>query len=241
MSTFVFVAGGWHGGWAWKRVSDPLRAQGHEVFTPTLTGLGERAHLLSPSVDLETHIEDILGVLEWEDLRNVTLVGHSYGGMVITAIADRAGDRLARLVYLDALWPEDCESVADVIGEEAAKNVENAGVDPMRPPLILGGTELAKMLGVTDEDDIEWLASKLTPQPPSSLTQPLRLKRSAPGVPVVFVTCTQTKMEGPELSLARAKARAEKDPSVRVVALDAPHNAMVTHPREVVELLTSET
>jgi pimeloyl-ACP methyl ester carboxylesterase len=241
VSTFVFVAGGWHGGWAWKRIADPLRAQGHEVFTPTLTGLGERVHLLSPSVNLETHIEDILAVLEWEDLRDVTLVGHSYGGMVITAIADRAPERLARVVYLDALWPEDGDSVADVIGKEAAQSVQDAGVDPTRPPLILGGTELAKMLGVTDPDDIEWLASKLTPQPPASLTQPLRLDRANSGVPVVFVSCTKTNMEGPELSLSRAKARAEKDPSVRVVALDAPHNAMVMHPAELVELLTTQT
>ena len=100
MSTFLFVAGGWHGGWSWKRVAGPLRNAGHDVYTPTLTGLGDRAHLMSDAVDLETHVADIMGVIEWEDLQDVTLIGHSYGGMVITAVADRMPERIARLGVL---------------------------------------------------------------------------------------------------------------------------------------------
>src|ERR1700756_204560 len=99
MATFVLVHGGGHGGWCYRKVARLLREAGHEVFTPTLTGLAERSHLVSPSTDLETHIADIVNLLAWEDLQDIILVGHSYGGMVITGVADRAADRIAELVY----------------------------------------------------------------------------------------------------------------------------------------------
>src|SRR6185436_21106805 len=102
MATFVVAHGAWSAGWAWKKMRPLLRERGHELFTPTYTGLGERVHLLTREVDLETHVRDVLGVLECEDLREVILVGHSYGGMVATVVADRAASRIARLVYLDA-------------------------------------------------------------------------------------------------------------------------------------------
>jgi pimeloyl-ACP methyl ester carboxylesterase len=105
MATFVLCHGAWSAAWAWKKVRPLLRAAGHEVFTPTYTGLGERAHQVSRSVDLETHIRDILAVLDCEDLRDVMLVGHSYGGMVATGVADRAAERIAKVVYLDAFVP----------------------------------------------------------------------------------------------------------------------------------------
>src|SRR5580700_2534506 len=100
-ATYVLVHGGGHGGWCWQRVVPLLRAAGHEVYTPTLTGLGERSHLLRPDIDLDTHIADVVGVLRYEDLTDVILVGHSYGGMVITGVADRALARIGQLVYLD--------------------------------------------------------------------------------------------------------------------------------------------
>jgi pimeloyl-ACP methyl ester carboxylesterase len=103
MATLVIVHGAMSGGWQWQRVRPMLRAAGHEVYTPTLTGLGERVHLAHPDIDLETHIQDVVNVLEYEDLHAVTLVGHSYSGMVITGVADRAADRLAQLVYIEAL------------------------------------------------------------------------------------------------------------------------------------------
>ena len=98
MTTIVLIHGGWHGGWCWKKVAPLLRAAGHEVYTPTLTGLGDRAHLLGPAVTLDTHVQDIVGMLEYEDLRGAVLVSHSYGGMVMTAVAERAADRLAHLI-----------------------------------------------------------------------------------------------------------------------------------------------
>src|SRR5579862_1247186 len=114
MATFLVAHGAWSAGWAWKKMRPLLRARGHEIFTPTHTGLGERGHLASPEIDLETHIADILGVLQFEDLKNVVLIGHSYGGMVATGVADRARARIAQLVYLDAHVPGDGESLFDL-------------------------------------------------------------------------------------------------------------------------------
>src|SRR5262245_40465445 len=110
MATYVLVHGGGHGGWCYQRVARLLRAGGHDVYTPTLTGLGERSHLVGPNVDLDLHIRDVCELLHYEDLRDVILVGHSYGGMVITGVADRAADRVARLVYLDAATPVNGQS-----------------------------------------------------------------------------------------------------------------------------------
>jgi pimeloyl-ACP methyl ester carboxylesterase len=241
MSTFVFVSGGWHGGWCWKRVSERLRARGHEVYSPTLTGLGERSHLLSPAIDLETHIADVMGVLQWEDLHDVTLVGHSYGGMIITAVADRAPERLSRLVYLDAVWPVDGETDAGLIGDQGMQMISRMQMDPEQPSRILGAIEFAKILGARTPEDVEWLASKLTLHPQGTLTQPIKLERPDPGVPVLYIAC----MDGPRgeegiglnLSLSRAESRAAADPTVKVVAMQAPHNAMMTHPDELVALL----
>lgn len=119
MATYVLVSGACHGGWCWRRVVPRLRAAGHEVYAPTLTGLGERAHLLSPDVGLETHAQDVAGVLEYEGLRDVVLVGHSYGGMAITAAAELAAERLAHLVYLDAFVPRDGERLLDFLPPDA--------------------------------------------------------------------------------------------------------------------------
>ena len=138
MATYLLVHGGWHGGWCWRRVASILREASHEVFTPTLTGLGERAHLLSPEIDLDTHIRDIMGVLKYEDLHDLILVGHSYAGMIITAIAEQAPERLAHLVYLDACIPKNGESLIDVIGPDFAatfhERVQAEGEGWRQPP-----------------------------------------------------------------------------------------------------------
>jgi len=124
MATYVFVAGGGWGGFIWREVTCRLRKLGHDVFTPTLTGVGERVHLASPQIDLETHVQDILGVLSYEDLHEVILVGHSYGGLVITAVAERVPERLAHLVYLDALVPQDGQSGWDVTDSALRARIE---------------------------------------------------------------------------------------------------------------------
>jgi pimeloyl-ACP methyl ester carboxylesterase len=117
MATFVLVHGSLHGGWCWKRVVPRLRSAGHDVFTPTLSGLGERVHLVHPGIDLDTHIQDVLGVLEYEDLHDVVLVGHSYGTMVITGAADRLPGRIAHLVYLDGVMACDGKAALDFFPE----------------------------------------------------------------------------------------------------------------------------
>src|SRR5947209_17490274 len=112
MASFVLVHGAWHGSWCWKRVRKALQAAGHEVFTPTLTGLGERSHLLSRDVNLETHIQDVVNLIKWEELTDIVLCGHSYGGCVISGVADRIPARIRALVYVDAFVLENGENLA---------------------------------------------------------------------------------------------------------------------------------
>jgi pimeloyl-ACP methyl ester carboxylesterase len=123
-STYVLVHPAWHGGWCWKKVTPLLQAKGHDVYTPTLTGLGERSHLAHPDVGLETHIQDILNVLKYEDLSDVILVGHSSSGVVITGVADRTPERIAHLVYLDAFVPENGQSMMDIVPRHIAPRHE---------------------------------------------------------------------------------------------------------------------
>ena len=127
MATIVIVPAAFHGGWRWKEVRVALQAAGHEVYALTLTGLGERSHLASPDIGLDTHIQDVVNVLEYEDLRDVVLVGHSYSGMVLTAVADRAADRLARLIYVDAVLPRDGECMFDACSPRDARDLGGTG------------------------------------------------------------------------------------------------------------------
>jgi pimeloyl-ACP methyl ester carboxylesterase len=126
MTDYVMVHGAWHGSWCWKRVRQLLTTKGHQVFTPTLTGLGERAHLLSRDVSLDTHIADIVNLLIWEDLRDIVLVGHSYGGIVVRHVADQLPDRVRSLVYLDAFVPEDGKSVLEYLPDSGNAHRELA-------------------------------------------------------------------------------------------------------------------
>jgi pimeloyl-ACP methyl ester carboxylesterase len=128
VATFVLVHGGWDGGWAWRSVARELQAAGHEVFTPTLTGSGERVHLASPEVDLETHVLDVVNVLRYEDLYDVILVGISSGGMIITGVAERVPERIGHLIYLDGIVPQDGQSIGDLVGPEVMAGLEQAAV-----------------------------------------------------------------------------------------------------------------
>jgi pimeloyl-ACP methyl ester carboxylesterase len=161
MATFVLVAGAWHGGWCWKRVRPLLRKAGHEVFTPTLTGLGERVHLLSPEVDLETHVTDIVNVLKYEDLTDVVLVGHSYSGVVVGVVSHRVPERIAQVIYLDALVPENGKSIRDLhadhgLHESVQRARQRLETEPDgwkdAPP-----APDAPVLGVTEQADIAWM------------------------------------------------------------------------------------
>src|SRR5687768_6397697 len=131
-TTFVVAHGAWSSGWAWKKMHPLMQARGNRLFTPSYTGLGERAHLAHPNIDLETHITDVVNVLVFEDLRDIVLVAHSYGGVVGTGVADRARDRIRRLVYLDAFVPEDGKSFFDLTGQ--GQLMRTAAVDGWRVP-----------------------------------------------------------------------------------------------------------
>ena len=170
-ATFVLVHGAWHGGWCYARVAALLRARGHTVFTPTLTGQGERAHLLSGSINLSTHIEDVLGVFRCERLSDVVLAGHSYGGMVITGVADRIAERIKALAYLDAFIPEDGQSLFDInIPANTQRFLDSAGAS--------GGLSVpapsAAYFGVNaaDAPTVDALA---TPHPIGCFTEKLKL------------------------------------------------------------------
>src|SRR5262245_44663374 len=157
MATFVLVHGGGHGGWCYSKVARLLRAQGHDVYTPTLTGLGERSHLVSPAVDLDMHVHDVVQVLHYEDLRDAILVGHSYGGMVITGVADRAADRIGKLVFLDAANPVNGQSLVDVTGGMIKMTRESGRVVDGVELVLFPGTDPLGNFGVTDPDDVAWM------------------------------------------------------------------------------------
>src|SRR6202167_6610182 len=115
MTDFVLVQGAWIGGWYWRPITQTLRKSGHEAYAPTLTGLGERIHLMSPSINLDTHVADVVNLIEWEELSDIVLVGHSYGGMVVTGVADALPDRVRSLVYLDAFVPKNGEALLNFL------------------------------------------------------------------------------------------------------------------------------
>ena len=176
MTTFVLVHGMGAGGWCWRRLSEPLRSRGHRVVTPTLTGLGERSHLARRDIDLDTHITDIVNVLVLEDLREVTLVGHSYGGAVVTGVADRQPARIKHLVYLDAFVLEDGQSIMDLQPphrlEFYAKLLAEQEEDWLLPP------NTAEFYGITDPADQKWLDGLSVPQPFGTFTQRISLNQT---------------------------------------------------------------
>lgn len=233
MATYVLVHGGAHGGWCYQRVARILRAAGHDVYTPTMTGVGERAHLVSADVDLDLHIRDIVAVLHYEDLRDVILVGHSYGGMVITGVADRATDRIGRLVYLDAATPVNGQSLVDVAGP-IIEAVRPAGkvIDGVEL-VLLPSSDAARLYGVTDPDDMAWMAERLTGHPWQCFDQLLELTNEAGmlAIPRYHIVCTSTlSSRDPELV---AKTRAEG----RLWDVDTGHDLMITEPEAVADLL----
>lgn len=233
MATFVLVHGAWHGGWCWAKVAPMLEQAGHRVYTPTLTGLGERAHLLTKEVNLATHISDVIGLLEYEDLMDVVLVGHSYAGIVIRGAAERAFRRIKKLVYLDAVLPLSGESVLgtdslDQPHRVAARLYGDGWRIPKPRPEGANG-----VLGVTDKEDLEWMVERLTDHPLATFEQPLKLDNAeATAVPGAYVLCTGRKNEWFESMAKRAKSM-----GFQYFEINTGHDAMISAPRDVVAVL----
>lgn len=226
----VLVAGGWQGGWCWQKVTPLLSAAGHRVYTPTLTGLGDRAHLSQPTIDLEMHSQDLAAFLDMEDLQDVMLVGHSYAGFVISAVAERARARLHSLVYLDAFIPEAGKRVVDyLLPVERRQAIIEAG----RQSGYVAPIPLTA-LGVTDESDLAWATPRLVNQPYGTFDQPIVLAApAASGLPRSFIACTNP----PSGSFGQFAALVKQDPSWRYHELATGHQAMMTMPRELAKLL----
>ena len=225
MTTFVIVHGAWSGAQAWRWVRPLLRAAGHEVVTPSLTGLGERGHLATPATNLDTHIADVAAVLHYEDLIDIVLVGHSYGGMVITGVADRAPERIGQLVYLDADVPREGESMLDLVPADHRARYEEAARtrgDGWRVPV-----PLPDPLPPGVPPEVAWAVARMNPHPLATMTQPLQLEHGETDLPRTFVLCTEGKEGEAEPPYV---ARVRTDPSWRLVELAATHTAHVAAP-----------
>jgi pimeloyl-ACP methyl ester carboxylesterase len=228
---FVLIHGSWHGGWCWVRVAKLLRAQGHRVFTPTQTGLGERSHLLTPGIGLGTFVTDLVHVLEWEDLTDVVLVGHSFGGVAITGAADQVPRRIRHLVYLDSLILRDGESAFSVFPPEVVASRRRLAQESS------GGLSIpvpdASAFGITDPADAAWVKGRCTPHPISTYEDPMVLKNPlGNGLPVTYVAVTPEY--GPT---AASRTLAKEQAGWKYVELAAGHDAMVTTPNGVAEIL----
>jgi pimeloyl-ACP methyl ester carboxylesterase len=205
MATFVLVHGGWGGGWEWRLVADSLQRAGHIAYRPTLTGLGERRHLANPQVDLDTHIEDVVAVLQNEDLTDVVLVGQSYGGAVVTGVADRAPERLRHLVYVDAFVPDNGQSVNELSGAKFSQYFRDLAVeagDGWQVPVWFSAEEQ----GLPDQISA-WYMSHVSPHPLSTLDQPLRLTGAVGAVPTTYIDCEPPDAPGWVFRVFADKAR----------------------------------
>lgn len=225
------IHGAGHGGWVWRRVADRLIKQGHRVFTPTLTGLGERSHLMSADITLETHINDVVNVFLWEDLRDVTLVGHSYAGWVITAAVERLQDRVAAMVYLDAFLPQDGDCGYDFLNEQQKAAFDEARTkgEVSRP-----GPQ-AKVLRIQSEADAAWVDSRITPQPIGVSLQSVEL--TGAGERVARKVYVRTPLF-PQPNFDAALKRCEADPTWQTVVMEAcGHDPMVDRPDAVCDIL----
>lgn len=228
--TFVLVHGAWHGGWCWKYVRESLQAQGHNVFTPSLTGLGDRVHLRTPEVNLTTHVTDIVNLIEYEELEDVILVGHSYAGHVVSWVADKVKDRLAHVVYLDAVLPTDGQPfLPPGVGEARIPDAKEG---------YLMATGSMDFLGIPADHPLhDWVARHLVEHPLPTLMETVVYENGGPaGLPKTFVRCIQN----PRLASGEADpvwALADADPEWSYLTLDTGHDLMVTAPDETADIL----
>ncbi len=237
MATYVLVHGAMVGGWCWRWVTPELRASGHDVYTPTLTGLGERVHLANPSVELETHIQDVVNVLHYEDLTNVVLVGWSYGGMVVAGAAGREPERIAQLVYLDADVPRDGEMSSPAsrvpARQELARRYGDGWLLPVPPRM---SSDENPTLSTLLQEDARWIAQRYTPQPLKTWLQPIRLTGEADSIPTTFIRCLEG-YDPTDEDTQRQDARIRSEPKWTYWEMQAPHSVPFTDPKALAQLL----
>jgi pimeloyl-ACP methyl ester carboxylesterase len=236
--SIVLVHGAWHGAWCWRRVLPLLWDAGLASHAVTLTGVGERAHLMGPEIDLHTHIQDVVGLIEAEELERVVLVGHSYGGMVITGVADRLQrthpGQLAHLVYLDAVVPEPGESWSSRHTPETQQArldaaAASGGLSFPPPDAAVFGLEGA---------DRDWVNRRQTPQPFAVYQQPLHFDAARlAALPRTFIDCTAPALP----TIAASRVRVRQEPGWRVNEMKTGHDPMVSEPQALVELLLGVT
>ncbi|MBX7502402.1 alpha/beta hydrolase [Qipengyuania sp. YG27] len=231
MATFVLVHGAWHGGWCWREVRAGLEEHGHRTFAPTMTGLGERKHLLSPDISIDILVKDLVNVLEYERLEEVVLVGHSFGGAVLPGVAECARGRIAKLVFLDAAVLEDGESIFAMVDPEIVEERMRAAKirhDGLAIPLPTQAD-----LGITDDQLWNEIEGLLTPHPIATYESPIRLSgKPGAGMKCEYIQCTSP--EYAPLAWARERARSYGWPT-RDIATG--HDAMLTAPSVLVEML----
>ena len=231
-SVFVLVHGAWHGGWCWRRVADLLTARGHQVFAPTLTGVGERSHLIDRPIDLDTHVQDVLNLLKWEGLTDVVLVGHSYGGMVISGVADQApAGVIGSIVYLDAFVPENGMSLLDYTtgeGREGGPMVEEGVRTGLISPIP------AEVFGV-NRADRDWVDAQCTPHPYGTLTQKIQLTGAAADRIARKTYILATGYSG--LAFSGFAAHLKQDPAWRYHEVDCGHDVMIDAPEALAGIL----
>ncbi|MFJ9613513.1 alpha/beta hydrolase [Streptomyces noursei] len=246
MTAFVLVSGGYTGGWIWREVAALLRERGHTPLPVTLTGMGDRRHLAGPDTDLETHIEDIVQVLDHEDVRDAVLVGHCYGLLPVLGAADRRVDRVGSLVYLDTGMPQDGDAGVDVMPDPAVRDrllgraTQCGGGRFLPPPPLEDEAVWGDLTGVAPADRVR-MERLAAPQPLGTLTRPLRLTGAAAALPSTGVFCTAN---GPGIAVLEALL-ATGDPRYAVLAeprvgyfeLETGHYPMLSRPGELTDVL----
>jgi pimeloyl-ACP methyl ester carboxylesterase len=227
-ATFLVCHGAWSAGWAWKKMHPLMAARGHRLVTPSYTGLGERAHLAGPSIDLETHIQDILNVIRYEDLRDIVLIGHSYGGMVATGVADRARDVVSQLIYIDAFVPDEGQSLLDLNESARARMQELARAgDGYRVPPNPTPPD-------TPQADLNWLTARRVDMPIKCFETKLRLQGGGVSLPRSYIYATRIT---PADTFGRFAKRAKSEAGWRYFEIDASHSPNVTAPETLMALL----
>lgn len=232
MTTFVLVHGAWHGGWCYQRVARQLRKAGHEVYTPTLTGLGERSHLMSRAVTLDTHVQDIVNLIRWEELSDIVLCGHSYGGMVITGVADKVPDKIRSLVYLDAFVPANGQAVADFVPsdliEGMREDARHNGDGYLMSPIP------AEVFKVNDRD-AAWVDRMCVKHPLACFEQKIVLAGAHTQVKKhIYVLATEYGPPQPFIAIAE---RLKQDRHWNVMSFRCGHDVMLDMPKETFEVL----